>query len=85
MMQQQGNIGIEQMCAKAGVSRAGYYRHWLASKPREEETELRDAIHRVALKSRYYGHRRITIELQNTGWPVNNVNADQDPDLFGGV
>jgi putative transposase len=32
--------GIERMCALAGVSRAGYYRHWLASKPRQEETAL---------------------------------------------
>ena len=44
--------GIERMCALAGVSRASYYRHWLASKPREEETALRDEIQRLSLAQR---------------------------------
>ena len=30
----QGELTIERMCALAGVSRAGYYRHWQASAPR---------------------------------------------------
>jgi putative transposase len=71
MMQRQGNLGIVQMCALAGVSRAGYYRHWQASAPREEETELRDAVQRIALANRRYGHRRITAELRRSGWVVN--------------
>jgi transposase InsO family protein len=71
-MERQGNdIGIERMCALAGVSRAGYYRHWLASKPRQEETALRDEIQRLALANRHYGHRRITILLRRSGWAVN--------------
>ncbi len=45
----QGELTIERMCALAGVSRAGYYRHWTASAPRQEETCVRDAIQRVAL------------------------------------
>jgi hypothetical protein len=40
----QGDLGIERMCRLAGVSRAGFYRHWQASAPRREETGLRDAI-----------------------------------------
>lgn len=71
MMQRQGDLGIVQMCALAGVSRAGYYRHWQASAPREEETELRDAVQRIALANRRYGHRRITAELRRWGWVVN--------------
>ena len=71
MMQRQGNVGIERMCALAGVSRAGYYRHWQASAPRAEETSLRDAVQRLALSHRHYGHRRITVALQRSGWPVN--------------
>ncbi len=46
------NPGIERMCSLAGVSRASYYRHWLASRPREEETALRDAIQRSSLVRR---------------------------------
>jgi transposase InsO family protein len=71
MMQQQGHIGIARMCALAGVGRAGYYRHWQASAPRQEETELHDAVQRLALRHRHYGHRRIAVELQRAGWPVN--------------
>ena len=71
MMQRQGELGIVPMCVLAGVSRAGYYRHWQASAPREEETELRDAIQRIALANRRYGHRRITAELRRSGWVVN--------------
>jgi putative transposase len=70
-MQQQGEVRIERLCRLAGVSRAGYYRHWQAAAPGLEETELRDAIQRSALKNRKYGHRRITIDLQRAGWPVN--------------
>ena len=59
------------MCALAGVSRAGYYRHWRASAPRREETELRDTIQRVALSRRHYGYRRVTAQLRREGWCVN--------------
>jgi putative transposase len=69
-MQQQGGLGIEQMCRLAGVSRAGYYRHWQASAPREEETALRDAVQRAVLSNRRYGHRRVAMELKRAGWPV---------------
>lgn len=60
MTQQQGNPGIERLCALAGVSRAGYYRHWQASAPRHAETALRDEIQRLTLANRHYGYRRIT-------------------------
>ncbi|MDH3914031.1 MAG: IS3 family transposase [Rhodospirillales bacterium] len=53
------------------VSRAGYYRHWRASAPRLEEAELRDAIQRLALSHRHYGHRRIAVLLRREGWCVN--------------
>jgi putative transposase len=54
------------------VSRAGYYRHWAASLPRQEETAIRDAVQRVALANRRYGHRRVTRELSRSGIVVNH-------------
>jgi transposase InsO family protein len=60
------------MCALAEVSRAGYYRHWRASAPRLEETELRDVIQRLALRHRHYGYRRIAALLRREGWCVNH-------------
>jgi transposase InsO family protein len=60
------------MCGLAEVSRAGYYRHWRASAPRLEETELRDVIQRLALAHRHYGYRRIAALLRREGWCVNH-------------
>jgi len=60
------------MCSLAGVSRAGYYRHWLASRPKQEETALRDRLQCVALANRHYGYRRLTAELKREGWAVNH-------------
>jgi putative transposase len=60
------------MCRLAGVSRAGYYRHWAASAPRQEETAIRDAVQRTALANRHYGYRRIAKELGRSGLVVNH-------------
>jgi len=68
----QGRIGVERMCRLAGVSRAGYYRHWQASAPRREEAALRDAIQRLALANRHYGYRRIAVLLGRDGWRANH-------------
>jgi putative transposase len=69
----QGELTVERMCVLAGVSRAGYYRRWQASAPREEETAARDAIQRVALENRHYGYRRIARELhKKDGLVVNH-------------
>jgi putative transposase len=68
----QGTLAVERMCALAGVSRAGYYRYWAASAPRQEETAVRDAIQRVALAHVHYGYRRIAAELRRAGLAVNH-------------
>ncbi len=68
----QGEIGIERMCRLAMASRSGYYRHWQASAPRQEETGLRDAIQRLALMHRHYGYRRISALLGREGWQANH-------------
>src|SRR5260370_5283057 len=60
------------MCALAGVGRAGYYRHWAASAPRQEETGVRDAIQRLALAHPHYGYRRIAALLRREGLAVNH-------------
>src|SRR6185312_8127627 len=46
-------------------------RHWAASAPRAEETEVRDAIQRLALAHRHYGYRRISAQLRREGLAVN--------------
>lgn len=68
----QGSLGIERMCALAGLSRASYYRAWQASAPRAEATELRHQIQLLAVANRHYGHRRIAALLRHSGWVVNH-------------
>jgi len=68
----QGEIGIERSCQLTGISRSGYYRHWQRSAPRQEDTGLRDAIQRLALKHRHYGYRRIGALLRREGWQANH-------------
>jgi len=55
------------MCEVAGVSRAGFYRHWARQEPTAAETEIRAAVQRLALKHRYYGYRRIAVLVQREG------------------
>jgi putative transposase len=68
----QGEIGIDRMCWLAGVSRAGYYRHWRAKAPGQEEMGLRDALQRLSLAHRGPGYRPLTAHLRRTGWCVNH-------------
>ena len=60
MTRQQGSaMEIERLCRLAGVSRASYYRHWAASAPLREETELRDLIQRLSLAHSAWREPRI--------------------------
>lgn len=69
----QGELSIERMCALAQVSRAGYYRHWQASAPRQEETAVRDLIQQIALVGRVrLGYRPVTWALRRRGLVVNH-------------
>ena len=71
MMQLEGSFSAVAACQLAGVSRAGFYRHWDEHAPREADTELRDQIQRVALANRFYGYRRVTAALRRQGMMVN--------------
>jgi transposase InsO family protein len=68
----QGELTVERMCALAKVNRAGYYRRWKASAPRQEETAVRDAVQRAALANRRYGYRRIAAQLRRDGLVANH-------------
>jgi putative transposase len=68
----QGEHTIARMCSLSGLSRAGYYRQWRTSAPRQEEMGVRDTIQRIALANRHYGHRRITAQLRREGMCVNH-------------
>ena len=61
---EQGGLTVERMCELSGVSRAGFYRHWEASAPRQADAALRDAIQQVIVAKRFYGYRRVQRELR---------------------
>jgi putative transposase len=54
-----------------GVSRAGFYRRQEAKAPARADTQLRHAIHAIALEHRHYGHRPVTAQLKRDGFDVN--------------
>jgi len=69
---QGGGLTIREMCESSTVSRASYYRSWRKQEPKQEETALRDAIQRLALRDRHCGYRRIGRWLKREGWQVNH-------------
>jgi putative transposase len=68
----QGELTVARMCELSWLSRAGYYRSWHASAPREEAMAVRNAIQRIALRNRFYGYRRIRKELGKEGFVINH-------------
>src|SRR5688572_28270477 len=73
-MSQGGSVTIERLCRRAGVSRAGYYRTWQASAPRQHDTTRRDTIQRIVLAQggRPYGYRMILCDLRDAGMIVSH-------------
>lgn len=66
------------MCALAGVSRAGYYRHLEATVPDEAEMVVRVSIQEVVLAHhRRYGYRRVTHELHRRGMIINHKRVQR--------
>jgi len=62
---------VERMCELSGVSRAGFYRHWEASAPRQADTSVRDTVQQIVVAKRFYGYRRVQQELRRRGYCVN--------------
>ena len=68
---------MDQMCREAGVSRAGFYRHWREREPAAEQAELRDRLQQLALAHRHYGYRRLTALLRREGRLVNHKGVQR--------
>jgi len=65
-------MSIEQLCALAQVSRAGFYRFRTTPAAGDADLDLRDAIQRIALEFSSYGRPRICAELRRRGWRVGH-------------
>jgi len=69
----QGDATIDRLCRLARASRAGYYRFWRLSAPRQQDTAVRDAIQRVVLaEGRRCGYRYVSHALRRQGVIVNH-------------
>jgi transposase InsO family protein len=71
MMQREG-FTVREACLGAGLSRAGFYRHYEEDEPRQSDVELRDAIQKIVIENRFYGYRRVTAMLNQQDWVVNH-------------
>lgn len=76
MMQLEG-FRAGHACQVAGVSRAGFYRHYEEHEPRQAEVALRDLIQQIALENRFYGYRRVQVELEKRGVRVNHKRVSR--------
>jgi transposase InsO family protein len=67
-----GKLGTAALCSALGVSESGY-RKWLKREPSHDpyEMEVRSEMQKIALEFPFYGYRRMTGELDNRGFPVN--------------
>jgi transposase InsO family protein len=73
MTASQGSQKIQRLCRQAGVSRAGYYRHWQKSTPRAHDTAVRGLIQDVVVANKQRrGYRYITHELRREHGVVVN-------------
>jgi len=70
MMQLEG-FRAEHACQLVGVSRAGFYRHYQEHEPRQADMHLRHQIQQIVVANRFYGHRRVAVELGNQGITVD--------------
>ena len=71
-MRAERGLSVERLAELGRVSRSSFYRfeEKKPAKP-DEDMDLRDAIHRIALEWPSYGRPRITAELRRQGWKVN--------------
>lgn len=70
-------LPVQQLCALAKVSRAGFYRWRHAPAAADADIDLRDEIQRVALEWPCYGSRRVKAELRQRGWAVGRERVQR--------
>jgi transposase InsO family protein len=71
MTSSDSKVDVQHLCKLAGLSRASYYRGFEVRAPREADVELTSHIQLLSLRYRFYGYRRIKIELGRAGVVVN--------------
>ena len=70
-------LALTELCRRAEVSRAGFYR-WRGEAPAEDaDLDLRDQVQRVAVEWPCYGSRRITRQLRRQGRRVNRKHVQR--------
>jgi transposase InsO family protein len=70
-------MALNELCRRAAVSRAGFYRWRRAAPAVDTDMELRSAIQHIAREVCFYGSRRVTAELRRRGWRVNRKKVQR--------
>ncbi len=70
------SISVNRGTELLGVSRSGFYK-WLQRSSRLDsdydlDIQIREVIQNIVIEFPGYGYRRVTIELQNRGYPVKD-------------
>ncbi len=70
------SISVNRGTELLGVSRSGFYK-WLQHSSRldsdyDSDIQIREVIQNIVIEFPGYGYRRVTIELQNRGYPVKD-------------
>ncbi len=76
-MKTETQLPVTTMCQRAGVSRAGFYRHLTEGPPSRGDSVVRAQMQDIALEWPSYGSRRITAELKHRGWEVNRKRVQR--------
>lgn len=80
----QGELTVERLCALASVSRVGYYRHWAASQPRQEDGDTRCGAARGTRKPALWLSSRDlgAVSRRHCGEPQTRIAADREDNLL---
>ena len=69
VLQQHKQISKRQICTLLGVNRSSLYNKLT---PKQEDITIMNEIHKLWLKTPFYGYRRITAQLHKNGYKVNH-------------
>ncbi len=68
-LQQHKQISKRQICTLLGINRSSLYNKLM---PKQGDTIIMTEIHKLWLKSPFYGYRRITVQLHKSDYIVNH-------------
>jgi len=72
LLAEDSTLPMQRLCRLFDVSRSWFYARSEEQETAHQAVALRDVIEQIVLDFPGYGYRRVTKELQRTGWSVNH-------------